>query len=316
MIYLAYNKRALYLCNPFIIKINMKKYLLFIVILTTSLSSTQAQLLWKVTGNGLKQPSYLFGTHHLIPIQFLDSVPGIYTAFNDCKMIVGEIVLNSIDITSKIEKAAIMPNQTKIADLLSKEKYKLVNDELELVLKMGLKELSIMNPTLILTLYKTELYKKTTGLTDDKQADSYFQMIAEEKGKKVVGLETIDEQIKILFGNSTLIRQAEILAETIENKQNTIKDMMLIDSLYKSGKINELTQLAQKTEKKLNLTDDEYSQLVDVRNANWMTKLPNLMTGSSCFICVGALHLGGNKGLIRLLEKKGFRVKALNPEIK
>lgn len=40
-------------------------------------------LLWKISGNGLQKPSYLFGTHHLIPISFLDSIPGIEAALEE-----------------------------------------------------------------------------------------------------------------------------------------------------------------------------------------------------------------------------------------
>ena len=92
----------------------MKKNILILFLLSLSLTATQAQLLWKVTGNGLKHPSYLFGTHHLISIQFLDSVPGLFKAFNNCDVMVGEMVINNIDATAKIQQAAIMPNHVKI----------------------------------------------------------------------------------------------------------------------------------------------------------------------------------------------------------
>src|ERR1035437_677815 len=145
----------------------MKKKTLLLFSLFLSLSAIHAQLLWKVTGNGLKHPSYLFGTHHLISIQFLDSVPGLFKAFNECDAVVGEMVINNIDATAKIQQAAIMPDHQKIKDLLNDEEYKLVDNELKSVLKFGLKDVSIMNPTLILTMYEMEIYKKLTGFSDD-----------------------------------------------------------------------------------------------------------------------------------------------------
>ena len=84
----------------------MKKTILLLVTLITTFSFSQAQLLWKISGNGLKHPSYLFGTHHLITIQFLDSVPGLFKAFNECETVVGEMVLNNIDVSAKIQQAA------------------------------------------------------------------------------------------------------------------------------------------------------------------------------------------------------------------
>ncbi|NDP20366.1 MAG: TraB/GumN family protein [Paludibacter sp.] len=289
----------------------MKKIFLNFCLTIICISSTNAQLLWKITGNGLKHPSYLFGTHHLIPLQFLDSVPGLYKAFNECEIVVGEMVMSNIDATAKIQQAAIMPDHIKMSDLLSDEEYKKIDTELKSVLKMGLKELSIMNPSLILTLYKMEYYKKLTGYSDETQSDSYFQLVATEKEKKVVGLETIDQQIKILFGNGNLERQADILVETIQKKDSFLNEIDTLNSLYKSGKIEELIKISKQKGNLADFTQEEYSVLVDNRNKDWVTKLPRLFDENSCFVAVGALHLGGENGLIKLLGKAGYKVKAV-----
>ena len=286
----------------------MKKKILILFVLLVSFSTTQAQLLWKISGNGLKHPSYLFGTHHLIPIQFLDSVPGLFKAFNECETVVGEMVLNNLDASAKIQQAAIMPNHKKISDLLTQDEYKLVDNELKATLKFGLKEVSIMNPSLILTLYEMEKYKKQTGFTDDKQSDSYFQLVAAEKDKKVLGLETIDQQIAILFGNGSLERQAKVLIETIRKKESVLNEMIQLNMLYKAGKLNDLLFLSKGRGDVTDMTDEEFRKMADDRNADWMTKLPKIIKESSCFIAVGALHLPGQNGLLKLLEKEGYKV--------
>jgi hypothetical protein len=286
----------------------MKKTIITLIFALTCIQLSYAQLLWKVSGNGLKHPSYIFGTHHLIPIQFLDSVPGLYKAFNNSNMVVGEIVLSNIDASAKIQQAAIMPNHIKINDLLSEEEYTMVDAELKSVLKLGLKELAIMNPTLILTLYELEMFKRTTGFSDDVQSDSYFQLVAAEKGKRVVGLETVEQQIEVLFGNGSLQRQAEILVETIANKDSILGEIIQLNKLYKLGKIEELISLSKGTGSKTDMTNEEYNRLVDNRNAEWLTKLPDLFKTSSCFVAVGALHLGGENGLVKQLQKAGYKV--------
>lgn len=291
----------------------MKKNIVILGLFLISFFSVQAQLLWKVSGNGLKHSSYLFGTHHLIPISFLDSVLGLYKAFDNCEIMVGEMVMNNIDATAKIQQAAIMPNHIKMNDLLSDEEYKLVDNELKSVLKIGLKEVSIMNPTLILSLYEIEVLKKYMGVTDDVQSDSYFQLVATEKGKKVVGLETVDQQISFLFGNGSLERQADILVETIQQEDSALMELSHLNRLYKIGKIEELVSLAKHRDKITDMTDEEYAKLVDNRNADWLTKLPKLMQDSSCFIAVGAMHLGGEHGLIKKLQKAGYKVTAMTP---
>lgn len=289
----------------------MKKKTILLLSLFLFLCSLQAQLLWKVSGNGLKHPSYLFGTHHLISIQFLDSVPGLFKAFNECNAVVGEMVINNIDASAKIQQAAVMPDHMIIKDLLNEEEYKLVDNELKSVLKFGLKDVSIMNPTVILTMYKMEIYKKLTGFSEDKQIDSYFQTVATEKGKKVIGLETVDQQIAILFGTGTLERQANILVETIQHKDSILQDMIQLNNLYKAGKIDLLVEFSKGKDNFTAMTEEEYSKMVDNRNTEWLAKLPAYLKESSCFVAVGAMHMGGKRGLVRQLQKAGYKVRPI-----
>ena len=165
-----------------------------------------------------------------------------------------------------------------------------------------------MNPSLILTMYEMEKYKKLTGFSDDKQSDSYFQLVAVEKDKKVLGLETIDQQIAILFSNGSLERQAKVLVESIRKKDGMLKEMIQLNRLYKAGKLNDLLLLSKGKGDITDMTDEELRKMADDRNADWITKLPNMMQKSSCFIAVGALHLPGQNGLLKLLEKEGYKV--------
>ena len=275
-------------------------------------TSLQAQLLWKVSGKGLKQPSYLFGTHHLFSIQYFDSIPGLFKAFNECNVVVSEMVMNNIDASAKIRQAAVMPDHKTIKDLLNDDEYKLVDSELKSVLKLGLKNVSIMNPSLILTMYEMEIYKKLTGFSDTKQSDSYFQLVAAEKGKKVIGLETVDQQIEVLFGNGTLERQANVLVEAIQHKDKILSEMIQLNKLYKAGKIDELAELSKGKDNITEMTEEEYAKLVDNRNAEWLKKLPSILKDGSSFIAVDAMHLGGKNGLVKQLQKAGYKIKAVD----
>ena len=290
----------------------MKKNILIFFSMFLGVTSIQAQLLWKVSGKGLKQPSYLFGTHHLFSIQYFDSIPGLFKAFNECNVVVSEMVMNNIDASAKIRQAAVMPDHKTIKDLLNDDEYKLVDTELKSVLKLGLKNVSIMNPSLILTMYEMEIYKKLTGFSDTKQSDSYFQLVAAEKGKKVIGLETVDQQIEVLFGNGTLERQANVLVEAIQHKDKILSEMIQLNKLYKAGKIDELAELSKGKDNITEMTEEEYAKLVDNRNAEWLKKLPSILKDGSSFIAVDAMHLGGKNGLVKQLQKAGYKIKAVD----
>jgi len=288
----------------------MKRFFLFFVF-SAFLFQANAQLLWKVTGKGLKKPSYLFGTHHLISVDFLDSVPDLYKAFNASTGVVGEVVLNNVDVSAKIQEAAMLPGKLTMDSLIrDSSDYKLVDKKLRSVLNLPLKKVAKMNPTLILTLYEMELMKKTLKKTDDIQSDSYFQLVGAEKGKNIYALESVDDQIKALFGNGSLQRQTEVMVSTIkENNESVLAEMNQLNSMYKSGNLQQLERLSERKEKTYDMTAEEFDRLVSDRNIKWMKKLPALMASESCFIAVGALHLTGENGLIRLLQKSGYKVK-------
>ena len=282
----------------------MKRIYFFGLFIVLSLNFLQAQLLWKITGNEHKIPSYIFGTHPLIPVAFLDSVQGLYKAFNECDIVVGEVVINNIEANELLRKAALIPDNKTIKDFLPEEKYELVDTELKSVLKIGLKELSKMHPALILSLYEIELFKKLTGMYDDAQSDSYFQIAATEKGKKVTGLETIEQQINRTINRQDIQHQADKLVETIVKKDSLSRELLIFHQLYKKGKTDDLLLLSKRS---VHIAEED----IDKRNANWLKKLPELMSKKSCFIAVNILHLPGDKGLINGLKQAGYKVKSV-----
>ena len=228
----------------------MKRILSFLFSLC--LLPAQSQLLWQVSGHGLTRPSYLFGTHHLIPVSFLDSVPGLL---------------------------------------------------------IGLKELALMKPAAIRTMYETELYRQHTGFDDDTQSDSYFQQIAARQGKQVIGLESVDMQIALLFGNDDQKQEALLLVETVSHREEGLQEIETLNALYKVGEIDRLVKMAQEQVDPQAMTPEEYDCMVDERNQAWAEQLPDLMQARPCFIAVEAMHLGGEKGLVRLLlRKEGYKV--------
>jgi uncharacterized protein YbaP (TraB family) len=63
------------------------------------------------------------------------------------------------------------------------------------------------------------------------------------------------------------------------------------------------------------MTEAEKFLLVDERNHDWLPKIDEHIKQEPCFIAVGALHLPGNYGLINLLRKAGYKVKAIKDKI-
>ena len=289
----------------------MKRINLLIIFSFILLVSANAQLLWKISGHGLKQNSYLFGTHHLIPIQFLDSIPGIYPAFNNAQMVVSEIVLSDPDIAAGISQAAMLPDTLTMEDLLPADDYEYADKEFMKVLQMSLKNLNKMHPSLIQTFFELELYKTRAHFDENTKSDSYFQLVANQKGIPVKGLETVKKQIELLFPKYDLKGKAQELINTIKNKETLYADYEEINKLYRAGDIEGLNIVNKKWNKKWGISAEENAEMLDIRNKEWVTQLPELIKLNSCFIAVGALHLPGENGLIQLLRRAGYKVVAV-----
>lgn len=203
----------------------MKKYFSILILFLLAVFSMHAQLLWKVSGKELKEDSFLFGTHHLISISFLDSVPGLYPAFNQLKTVVSEIVLNSFEATAKIQQAALLPDSLTMGKLLSEDDYNLLDKELLETLKLSLKQIDKLNPAMIQTFFQLELYKQMAHFDDNTKSDSYFQLIANEKGIPVYGLETLEKQIELLFPKENLSEQARELVDIAKRKNEAYGEL-------------------------------------------------------------------------------------------
>ena len=72
----------------------MKKTVLSLLLIISAAVSGNAQLLWKISGNGLEKPSYLFGTHHVAPVSVIDSVAGLNEAIASADKIYGEMIMS------------------------------------------------------------------------------------------------------------------------------------------------------------------------------------------------------------------------------
>ena len=285
----------------------MKKILILSIIYLLCVN-LNAQLLYEISGNGLTKSSYLFGTHHMVPVQTATKIPGLFRAFNDCSAVVGEFVDDNpeemqrqILIASKMEES--------IFKLLTPEEKVLIDSALQAELGLTLANVQYMRPNVIAMIYEMTVRERVLkSQAGDMAMDSYFQVAGSELGKSVYGLETVEDQLKMLLRSITIERQAEILVETIRNTDNIITENAKLDSLYVKGDLEGLYEMLIEAE---DMTEAEKFLLVDERNHDWLPKIEKHIKQESCFIAVGALHLPGNDGLINLLRKAGYKVKAV-----
>lgn len=274
----------------------------------------QAQLLWKISGNGLAQPSYIFGTHHLAKLSILDSIKGYKEAFKSAVQVVGEIDTKEMMAPATLalmQKRMMIDNDTTLQMLLTPANYikvtKCINDNFP---QIPIEILKKMRPAALTNNLEMILYMKQFGdFNVQEQLDSHFQKEGLANNKKIIGLETIEQQFDILYNSCSLRRQAELLVCLIDNIREETQETLALTAYYNNQKLNEMYVLSQK--KHGDNCDDypsELNALIYNRNKNWISKLPAILTQGSSFIAVGALHLPGPDGLLTLLRKAGYKV--------
>jgi uncharacterized protein YbaP (TraB family) len=307
---------------------NIRKHLILLLSLTAYLSSTgqnkkpvpkpnpaPAQkivplnpnntLLWEVSGKGLTQPSYLYGTMHMVCAEDAKMSVGLKDVIRKSKQVFFELDMDNMEEMMSVLKYARMTNGLKISDLVSPVDYQKLEEYF--------KKNQSMLPFPMMTRFKPYFITAiiSEGIMGCKEKSSVEQQIlteARQYEKEVNGLETLEFQAS-LFDSIPYEKQAQDLmlyVDSIDKYKQTTMDMM---EMYRKQEINNMDSLMEKS-------DPGMSQYMDVllfeRNKRWAMQIPEQMFVMPTLFAVGAGHLGGDKGVIALLKKQGFTVKPLD----
>lgn len=284
------------------------KRILTILALSLMCLTSNAQLVWKISGNGIKKPSYILGTHHGCPFTYCDSIPGLMKAFDKVDNIIGEI--NMIELAQmtpermqKMQAMMMMPADTSLLSLFNEEETAKVNAWLKREMGASLEMLSVMKPMTIMTTVQNKVMMEVIpDVADMTTIDKYMQTLGQSKGKTIGELETADYQMELLYGSS-LEEQTDALLEMID--QGESKELMVqLTEAYKSQNLDTLWKIFQEQ-----MTDYDYDAIVKVRNLNWEKQMKEILPKQTTMFVVGAGHLPGEFGMINLLREAGYKVK-------
>lgn len=263
-------------------------------------------LLWKISHPDVKEHSYVFGTIHIITDEAYFLPAGTEIAMDTADKFVFEIDMKEMmDLGAQISMItkAFMKDGTRLRDLLSTEDYTLVEKHFaDIGLPMMM--LDRIKPMFLTVFASTEMSPEDLSSGEMKSYEMEFFDFAERNNKGTGGLETMEFQLSV-FDSIPYAAQAEMLVETIraEEEQNDMFQKMI--ELYRAQDIEALYGAIGDEE----MGAGEYEDLlVKDRNERWMTGMREYMQAGSTFFAVGAGHLGGPDGVIRLLRKEGFTV--------
>ncbi len=292
----------------------MKRTVLLVVAAAAVALSAWSQLLWRVDGNGLSKPSYLMGTHHMAPASFIDSIRGLGDALNACDAVYGELreeELSSPAAQQRMAQALIAPGDSTLDKVLAPSEYAVVKRVVDgYMAPMGLtvEMFNVFKPQALSL--QLQLMQATMNFPDydpKNQIDATVQRRGRAAGKELGAFETVDDQIKVLLA-ATIKEQAQGLVEMCEYNDDYKRVIDEQCKAYIGQDIDFLYGQVLDPGVGSTPTDAELERLLWGRNRNWVGQLVKLMPEKSIFVCVGAGHLPGDKGLIALLRGAGYTV--------
>jgi len=284
----------------------MKKLFVLIIFLPLLVFSQSSKkypsLLWKISGNGLKKPSYLYGTMHVsnrvayyLSEQFFDALKSVDVVGLETNP--GEW-LSNMEQTGELNQLS----QFRGSEYYSKDFYRSAFS-VSFPEKKMLQGILGYDPDIIDgLLYRQNRTKE--NFEENTYIDLFIFQTASKLNKELISLED--------FAQSEI--QARLSSLPDENnsgeQENSYKDysasVQRIEDAYRDGNLDMLDSLS-----KLSSSKNTQKYLIEKRNIFFVNTIDSVLKTKSLFSGVGAAHLPGEKGVIELLRKQGYIVEAV-----
>ncbi len=272
-----------------------------------STDSLDRALLWEISSPELQQKSYLFGTIHMIPKEDFYMDEAVERALEAAEQVAFEIDMDEMSDMGKMMGLlmdAFMKGDTTLSDLLSPEEYELVDAHFQKIgLPLGM--LERIKPMFLTALTSEDLFSGQPGTGNITSYEMELLQRAKSQEKAISGLETAEYQMS-MFDSIPYRVQAKMLVDAIAETDPDNDQILELVNLYKKQDLNGMARLFKADKSGLGKYED---LLLVTRNRNWIPVMEAMMAEGAAFFAVGAGHLVGSQGVIRLLEAKGYRLK-------
>lgn len=284
-----------------------KWFLLLTLFWALALHAQNKHPIWQVKGQ--HNSVYLIGSVHVLS-QEQYPLPHVFDrVYERSNVVAFEVRLDSLnDAQTQIflSRYGVFNNDSTLQMALGDSVYAMAH---KACTKMGLHIMMFkkMRPwlfSLSLMQFKLRQMHFEPGLG----IEQYFFRKAKNDKKSILGVETVNFQLNLLRQFSNL-EQKQLVLQTIDELQNFEEEMHQLVMAWQQGNAVQLDSL-------LNASFSEFPQIYDKlvvqRNQNWFRKIEKFLQQEKPYlIIVGAGHLVGEQGLVRMLQKAGYSVKQL-----
>ena len=260
-------------------------------------------LLWRIHSGQNEFKGYLFGTMHVRDEAAFKHVVFLEKKILACNAFAAEFHLDEGAKQSN-NNLAFLPNQTILSDYLPEKAFQKIKQSIQKSFTVDLQLFQRIQPLFITNILTEQV------LSNDRPVplDESLWQFAKAQQKELLGIETWEEQQKTLS-------QLDIPYQIKNLKAIARKPVRFKKGLHKSldhylkGNIKQLYRSAYKS------AGEKRKVLLFNRNKVMTERIKQIVNQRSLFAAVGAGHLFGEKGIIRLLKQEGFRVKPILMEV-
>lgn len=281
----------------------LKKSFLSLILILSFAAHNDAQgqelvksLLWKLEGDSIRT-SYVFGTFHMLPQADFEIKERVKKAFGESDQVVMELDMDDPNMQSELMLNIGMKDGNTLDQLMSKEDIKLLDDQLKSTANFSVAQVNTFKPFMVETFILPSFIE---GIPASYEIT--FVQMAIDLQLPIEGLESVSDQANI-FDIIPYEEQVEDLIDILKNRENMENLFARMIKLYKEEDINTLYN-----ESLDYFNETEVDLLLHERNAKWIDTIAKFAQEKATFFAVGAGHLGGEKGVIRLLQEAGYRL--------
>ncbi len=264
--------------------------------------------LWKVQSR--TATLYLFGSIHFLKNENYPLNPAIEKAFAQSNVLVVEA-----DITDPGKLAgdamlrkALYPGNDTLQNHVSAETFALLKREAE-ALGLPIELVDRQRPWMVaLTLEALELVR--LGFDPAFGIDSYF--LSKAKGSKsIMELEGLERQINLLSGFSEKDQEL-FLVYTLRDLKTRADQTQSLVKAWSTGNPEVIESIITKSAREDRRLEPILAKLLNDRNRDMVSAIEGyLATKLTYFVVVGAGHMVGDRGIVKLLKERGYSVEQL-----
>lgn len=274
----------------------------------------QNSLLWQISGKGLKKPSYLFGTYHLMNSNFIDTeapklaklIPTLDGVMGELKL--GDATKNETSAFKLFSFKADTPMAQRFTDAeFDKLRTFFEKSDFPFEIVAGLKPM-VAYTYLMLMMYN-ESFSEDNVTGEEVAIDEYVQDLADHEGKQTAGLESSDFQMEVLNNSIPEWQQSEMVKHLLNNPNAFLAEMTSMREAYMTQNLPKLHAMIAQSD---DMSPETEKIMVTNRNKNWIPIIDQKIKSGPWLFAFGAGHLLGKEGVIELLRAQGYKVKAIS----